>query len=159
MTEILFATQTALNSATANITTLQSYFTTGVANVANGGTGVSTKTGTGSVVLSTSPTITTPTLTFGTGSSSQVQVESTNTGFQNYFSVANFGTASTSGTVASIYANLGSTDYVHLDAVGGATPTATLGTGAGLTGGMNISTAAGSIVIYRQWNNYSNGRR
>lgn len=103
-----------------------------------------TLTGSGTVaVMQTSPTIITPAFTFGTGAISAITGTSANTGFYNLIGVANSGTVSNAGTRAIFQASLtgGVNAYVNLEANGGASPSALLTTGAGMTGGLGITTA------------------
>lgn len=96
-----------------------------------------------------SPAITTPSINFATGVASNIAASSTNTGFQNSFFVSNAGTASNSATVADLFVNLstGANTYTQLAIIGGATPTALLQSGAGITGGFTISATAGPLNI------------
>lgn len=103
-----------------------------------------TTTGTGTTVALQ----TTPTFNFGTGALSSIQFTSANTGFINQLISFNTGTASNSGTAAEVLVELNCANcYSVYGTVGGASPVAILQTGAGITAGLSLSTAAGQIGL------------
>lgn len=135
-----------INASTLTLTpatTLSAALTYGGVTLSN------SVTGTGSMVLATTPTITTPVINFGTGSDSAISANSTNTGHQNSFQVDNNGTVSNGATQAVVYAVLsaGANTYVQMGTTGGASPSASLSSGGGLTGGFTISAGAGTLSI------------
>lgn len=105
-----------------------------------------TTLGTGAVSV---PVLKTPRIAFGSGSDSAVSVSSANTGFINGLDVQNGGTVSNASTIAvsSVRLAAGTSAYLQMVAAGGAFPAAQLTSGAGLTGGMHISAAAGPLTI------------
>jgi len=107
------------------------------------------ETGTGPVVFGTSPTITTPSVVFGSGANNAITASSTNTGFFNVWTVGNAGVVSNAGTQAVLQAMLtsGANTFFNLSVVGGASPSASLYSGAGLTGGLSIAATAGPLTI------------
>jgi hypothetical protein len=94
-------------------------------------------------------TLATPVFTYGTGASSTINAISTNTGFSNNLISQNNGTASNSGTIATTAATLTAiaNGYLQMVVQGGATPSAQLASGAGLTGGLTISAGAGTLTL------------
>ena len=94
-----------------------------------------------------SPTVVTPAITFSTGGTATITATSANTGHANVLQVTNSGTSSTSGTVAQVTASLGGTDFINMNAVGGASPIGNVTTGNGLTGGLNIGSGVGQVSI------------
>lgn len=114
-------------------------------------TAIASQTGTGSkFVVDTSPTVITPTLSFGaTGGTSIIQATSANTGNANLLQSVNSGTLSNASTNAQFESVLGAgvNTYVTMVANGGASPSAQLTTGSGMTGGFNISAGAGTLSL------------
>lgn len=96
-------------------------------------------------------TLVQPQFTFATGGvSSSILATSTNNLGANNFEVDNGGTLSSSPTVAKFTANLtaGATSaYIVTQVAGAASPTASISTGAGVTGGFTISAGAGALSI------------
>lgn len=86
---------------------------------------------------------------FGTGSNQTIRAGSANTGFNNALQSANSGTSSTSGTNAQLTALLTgcANCFEAVTVLGGASPSATLSTGAGMIGGFTISAGAGNLNI------------
>ena len=90
-----------------------------------------------------------PLFTLGTGAIETAEFTSANALNTNALAVINSGSASTSATVAQIYAFLSadSSAYVQMAAQGGGSPTGIVNSAAGLTGGLTISTGAGGITL------------
>lgn len=128
------------------------YYGAGAVNwTLNAGIGVNadyafTSTGTGSVSF---PSVKSPLWFFGSGSPSTIQVQSANTGFSNSFVVQNGGTASNAGTFVTSGVNLTNTSNGFLQFVlqGGATPSGSISSGAGITGGLTIQANAGTLTV------------
>jgi hypothetical protein len=154
-----------LNGGTVSNAATQAIFLTGLSGVAGtyiqqtvtGGASPSASLGTGSntpggfniYAGSGTLSLNSPQLNFGTGGASSILATSVNSGASNQFQVQNGGTLSNSGTIALTYQVLsgGSNTYLVESVTGGATPSAGIASGAGMTGGLSISALAGQLSL------------
>lgn len=123
---------------------------TRILRVSSGTLGEYTISGSGTTVaMANSPIITTPSFAYATGSNSSIAASSVNTGFYNLFGSFNSGTVANASTAAYLqaYLSAGANTDLTLGVQGGASPIATMSSGVGVTGGLQIAAAAGTFSL------------